>query len=76
MVKENFPDNYHQTENHRFGLEMLNVLNRIDTIPETEFEEKICRVNICATNNVGKIVNEYWKGIKENQLQLKCQQER
>ena len=48
------------TENHRFGLEMLDVLNRIDTIKETEFEQKLCRVNICATNNVRKIVNEYW----------------
>jgi hypothetical protein len=48
------------TENHRFGLEMLDVLNRIDTITETEFEQKLCRVNICATNNVRKIVNEYW----------------
>jgi hypothetical protein len=39
---------------------MLDVLNRIDTITESEFEEKMCRVNICATNNVRKIVNEYW----------------
>jgi hypothetical protein len=48
------------TENHRFGLEMLDILNRIDTIKGTEFEQKLCRVNICATNNVRKIVNEYW----------------
>ena len=31
------------TENHRFGLEMLDILNRIDTIKETEFDQKMCR---------------------------------
>lgn len=35
---------------------MLDVLNRIDTIKCIEFD-------ICATNNVRKIVNEYWMGL-------------
>jgi hypothetical protein len=48
------------TENHRFGPDMLDVLNRIETIKGEEFGKKMCRINICATNNVRKIVNEYW----------------
>ena len=47
------------TENHRFGPDMLDVLNRIETIKGEEFGQKMCRINICATNNVRKIVNEY-----------------
>jgi hypothetical protein len=39
---------------------MLDVLNRIETIKGVEFGQKMCRFNICAKNNVRKIVNDYW----------------
>jgi hypothetical protein len=33
---------------------------RIGTIKGAECGQKMCRINICATNDVIKVINEYW----------------